>query len=372
MLIHYLKFSLFHLLTLTTILAILMGQHWIPIGYAAITVFIVFGDALLGDDNSTPEFDHPKMLTLQLYLALPLLCVLVFVSLWSVSEYDIFGFGHFISQLTNYNFLEAKQQTSTWQHVCAVFFVGLMVSTTGTVTGHELVHRTWNNLSICIGRWLLAFSFDANFSIEHVYGHHKHVATPEDPATAPRGRNVYSHIILSTIKGNISAWKIEKSRLERKQQPVLSLKNVCIRGYLMSVLLLLMAFIFAGSNGLAFLVCCGIWAKVMLEITNYMEHYGLVRVVNKRVEPRHSWNTNRKISSWAMFNLSRHSHHHAHGQLPFHKLKPYPNAPHMFSGYLATLVITLFPPIWFKLMAPKLADWDENYASSEEKTLLKK
>lgn len=370
MFFHYAKFSLFHALTLATVAAMLFGQHWIPIGYAAFTAFIVFGDALLGDDKSIPTYRKPNLLTLQLYLALPLLFLLLFVSLWSLGENDVLGFGQWMSTQVNYDFINARQQTESWQLIVGVFFVGLMVSSIGTITGHELVHRTWDKTSLIIGRWLLAFSFDSNFSIEHVYGHHKHVATEKDPATAPRGRSVYAHIVISTWKGNISAWNIEKQRLNRKKLPIFSYNNTCLRGYIMSLSLVLCAFLIAGFKGVAFFIAVGLWAKVMLEITNYMEHYGLVRSETSKVEPKHSWNTNKKISSWAMFNLSRHSHHHAQGQLPFHQLKPYPEAPQMVSGYLATILLTLVPPLWFKLMAPRLAHWDQNFANDEEREII--
>ena len=370
MLLHYAKFSLFHLLTLLTVLAILFGQHWIPIGYALLTLFIVFGDALLGDDKQTPEFHTPWIFTVQLYAALPLLVLLTFVFLWNLSPVDIFGFGAKLTEVSGYDFNQAKAQTELWHQLVGVFFVGLMVSTVGTITGHELVHRTWNKTAVTIGRWLLAFSFDANFSIEHVYGHHRHVATPADPATAPRGRTVYAHIFYSTWQGNLSAWNIEAQRLTRKKSAILSIHNLCIRGYLMSLVLVVLAFVLAGTVGGLFFIACGLWAKAMLEIVNYMEHYGLVRSPDKRVEAKHSWNTNRKISSWAMFNLSRHSHHHAMGQVPFHKLQPYSEAPQMVNGYLATMLLTLIPPLWFKLMQPKLDDWDNRYASDEERALL--
>lgn len=367
---HYLKFSLFHLFTLITIAAMFMGQSWIVYAYASITLFIIFGDAWLGDDTTTPNYQFKWLLDAQLFLALPLLFTLLFVSLWHVSSYDPFGFGQWTQNVLGYDLFAARNNTQTWQHIIGIFFVGLMVSTIGTVTGHELVHRTYSPASVCVGRWLLAFSFDANFSVEHVYGHHKYVATSIDPATAPRGRNVYQHIVSSTINGNISAWNIEKQRLTRKGVNQFSAQNVCIRGYLMSLVLLLLAYGVAQWTGVLFFSLSALWAKAMLEIVNYMEHYGMVRNPKKRVEPRHSWNTNKKMSSWAMFNLSRHSHHHAHGQLPYHLLKPYPEAPTMISGYLATTFITMIPPLWFKLMAPKLKEWDEKYANDEEKQIL--
>ena len=367
---HYLKFSLFHVLTGIAIVAMFLGQHWIVYGYIALTLFIVGGDTLFGDDKSTPKYKYKWILDIQLYIALPLLVALLFISLWHVSSVDPFGFGQWVKETFKFDLFEARANTHSWHIVVAVFFVGLMVSTIGTVTGHELVHRTWSPFSVSLGRWLLAFSFDANFSVEHVYGHHRYVATPDDPATAPRGRNVYQHVLISTWKGNVSAWKIEKARLARKKLNVWTYHNVCLRGIMMSLMILMASFYLASWQGLLFFTCTALWAKAMLEVVNYMEHYGMVRVPNKRVEPKHSWNTNKKVSSWAMFNLSRHSHHHAHGQLAYHKLSPYPEAPTMISGYLATIFITFIPPLWFKLMAPKLEEWDKHYANDDERRLL--
>jgi alkane 1-monooxygenase len=244
-----------------------------------------------------------------------------------------------------------------------------MVGLIGTITAHELTHRTWDPVSLCIGRWLLAFSYDTAFSIEHVYGHHRYVSTIEDPATAPRGRNVYVHIVLSTIKGNISAWKIQTMLLKGKGQQVFSWHNALIRGYLMSIALSIVAYAMGGLEALLYFIAVALWAKSLLEIVNYMEHYGIVRNPRTAVKPRHSWNTNSRISSWTMFNLTRHSHHHANGAAPFHKLKPYEDAPMMISGYLTTIIIAMIPPLWHKLMTPKVLEWDRKFATEEEREM---
>ena len=138
----------------------------------------------------------------------------------------------------------------------------------------------------------------------------------------------------------------------------------------MSLILVILAALVGGWQGALFLTLCALAAKSVLEIVNYMEHYGIVRVPGQPVQPRHSWNSNKRMSSWTMFNLPRHSHHHAQGALPFEKLKPYPEAPKMITGYLATLFITLLPPLWQKLMQPKLEQWDNEYATAEEKLLI--
>jgi fatty acid desaturase len=242
-----------------------------------------------------------------------------------------------------------------------------MIGLVGTIPAHELTHRTWDPISLGIGRWLLAFSFDTVFSIEHVYGHHRYVSTEEDPATAPRGRNVYAHVLISTVKGNISAWRIEAERLRKKRLPVFGGRNAVIRGHLLSLGLVGVAALMGGFVGAAYFVACGLWGKALLEIVNYMEHYGMVRDPGLPVQPRHSWNTNRRVSSWSMFNLTRHSHHHAQGEVPYHALRPYPDAPMMISGYLTTLIVAMIPPLWHRLMTPKVLEWDRHYANPDER-----
>jgi len=369
MLFHYLKYFLFHAVGLTACTALVAGGPWISYGLFGILAFYIVGDAILGDDTSEPKFKHPGVLTFQLWLALPLVCAIVFASVWSVSSQDLFGFGQWVTGLTGYDVLASRESTSVWHHVSGFFLTFLMIGVIGTITAHELTHRTWDPVSMLIGRWLLAFSFDTPFAIEHVYGHHRYVSTTEDPATAPRGRNVYAHMLISTIKGNISAWNIEKRRLKRAAYNVLSFNNVYLRGHLMSALLVALVAYFSDWQATAYFIGCAVAAKFLLELVNYMEHYGMVRNPNKPVQPRHSWNTNKRISSWSMFNLTRHSHHHAQGEVPYQDLKPFADAPMMIGGYLSTIVVAAIPPLWHKLMTPKVLDWDKRYASDEEKQL---
>lgn len=371
MLFHYLKYFLFHIIGLAAAGFMLAGGELITYGLIGILVVYILGDAICGDDTSTPEFKKPGILTVQLWMALPLLSLIMFIAVWSVSSVDVLGFGAWVSELSGYDVLAARENTAFAHHISAFVVSGLMIGLVGTITAHELTHRTWDPVSMLIGRWLLAFSFDTIFSIEHVYGHHRYVSTKEDPATAPRGRNVYFHILASTIKGNISAWKIEKKRLKRKGSFLFGPANAVIRGHLMSVLLVAIAYAMGGLVPMLFFIACMLWGKSLLEIVNYMEHYGMVRNPETPVQPRHSWNTNKRISSWSMFNLTRHSHHHAQGEVPYQDLKPYPEAPMTISGYLTTIVVALIPPLWHKLMIPKVLEWDQKYASEEELELVR-
>jgi len=109
--------------------------------------------------------------------------------------------------------------------------------------------------------------------------------------------------------------------------------------------------------------------KQYLEITNYFEHYGLVRVPGEPVQPRHSWNSNHWASTNVLFSLARHSHHHAEGEAPYWTLYAYPNAPMLPNGYLSMLLIALVPPLFKKMMTPALNEWDEQHASPAERKL---
>lgn len=367
----YIKHSLFHLLGLQAAIFIILGGEYMVIGLTFSIIFLVFGDLLGGDDNKTPVYNYPKLLTYQLWLALPLLLLIVFSVTWQFSNTDSFGFGAWVEENTGIPVLNDRGNAGPIQTFSGILLTGFYIGLIGTITAHELVHRTNDKISLAIGRWLLAFSFDSSFSIEHVYGHHKYVSTATDPATAPRGRNVYQHIVISTIEGNLSAWQIEKYRLAKKQLAFWSFNNRLLRGYTMTIFAMSTTLAIGGSNALLVVIAAGLWGKCLLEIVNYMEHYGLVREIGTPVQPRHSWNSNKRISSWAMFNLTRHSHHHAKGALPFHKLTPMPDAPKMISGYLGTILITLIPPLWKKLMAPRLNHWDNHFASEQEKEIIR-
>jgi hypothetical protein len=365
----YLKFFVFYGVGIAVALALAAGGAAITIALGVVVLFYVVGDALGGADVRTPRYRHARVLTTLLWGALPLLAFIVFAAVWGASPGDPLGFGAWVRGSVGYDMLAAKEGSGLVHLLASFLLTGLMIGLIGTITAHELIHRTWDRTSVLIGRALLMFSFDTVFAIEHVYGHHRYVSTEADPATAPRGRNAYAHIVASTIKGNVSAWRIESRRLRARGHAVLSWRNAVLRGHAASLLLVLAAWGMGGWHAAAFFVACGLWGKALLEIVNYMEHYGLVRVATSAVQPYHSWNSNHRISSWSSFNLTRHSHHHAQGELPYHELRPFPDAPMMLQGYLTTILIALVPPLWHRLMTPKLLEWDRRWADDAERAL---
>lgn len=365
----YLKFFVFYGVGVAVAVAMVLGGAAITAALALVVAFYVIGDGVGGVDLTTPRYGRPRALTTLLWCALPLLAFIVFAAVWGASEGDPLGFGGWVGGWSGYDMLAAKQTASAGHLFSSVALTGLMIGLIGTITAHELIHRTWDRTSVLIGRALLMFSFDTVFAIEHVYGHHRYVSTEADPATAPRGRNAYAHIVASTIKGNVSAWRIESRRLRTRGHAVLSWRNAVLRGHTASLALVLAAWSMGGWRAAVFFVACALWGKALLEIVNYMEHYGLVRVATSAVQPHHSWNSNHRVSSWSSFNLTRHSHHHAQGELPYHELRPFPDAPMMLQGYLTTILIALVPPVWHRLMTPKLLEWDRRWANEAEQAL---
>ena len=340
------------------------GQYWIWVYEAIFFIIIIGGDLVFGDDKSHPEFQKTKFLNFLLYLNLPLIYILVIVSIWMSGDSTLPSWGT--------SLLAARNNTTLLHLAGYVFVTGLLVGAAGTNVGHELTHRKKDRFDMFIGNWFLALTWDCAFAIEHVYGHHKYVATSEDPATAKRGQNPYLFIINSTIFSHRNAWVIEKERLKKNGHYQFSFQNRMLIGYGRSGLITLGAYLLSGWAGIIMFLLIAIGGKVMLEGVNYMEHYGLIREKGAPILPKHSWNTNKRVSSFLLYNLTRHSSHHENTSLEFWELKAYPNSPLMPGGYLSCVYLVLFAPwIYHRIMAPKLQNWDSNYANDNERALAK-
>lgn len=367
--LYYAKLFHFYGIAISSFMFLLLGGYFIVIGFILFVLLYILGDAFLGDDFSEPSLNNKLFINCMLYSAVPLAFGLLLICAWLLDPSDNM-FMQELGKVFSYNFYDAKRATQWWQIIVAIVYAGLLLSGVASVVGHELVHRIGKKSDVCLGRWLMSMCLDANFSIEHVYNHHAKVATIFDSATAPRGRNVYLHVLLALYFTNKSAWLIEVKRLSRKKYPLISYHNRFLRGLLMSISILIFMLIFFSWQSMLMVFLVGLSAKIILEIVNYIEHYGLVRDLTSPVEPKHSWNTNRRVSCWAMFNLPRHSFHHANAKLPFEKLKSLPEAPTMINGYITSILIALLPPLWFMLMHKKLNHWDQHFANEKELALL--
>ena len=249
--------------------------------------------------------------------------------------------------------------------------VGLAL-TIGTIAGigintaHELGHKKESH-----ERWLakiaLAQSFYGHFYIEHNRGHHVRVATPEDPASSRVGETFYA-FWPRTVSGSFkSAWNLEKPRFARRGKSHWSIKNDVLNAWLMSVVLwgaLVAAF---GIGILPFLVIQAILGFSLLEVVNYLEHYGMLRQRTgpdgtgryERVQPSHSWNSNNIATNVLLYHLQRHSDHHANPTRRYQTLRDFEESPVLPTGYAGLIILALVPPVWFKVMDKRvLAHFD--------------
>lgn len=246
--------------------------------------------------------------------------------------------------------------------------VGLVTGGIGITVAHELGHKK-SKLERFYGQVLLMTVCYMHFYIEHNRGHHVTVATPEDPATAKKNQNFYAFWIQSVFVGYVHAWKLEKESLKRKQVSFLSLHNRLIWYALLPALFtgLLLSFGYILSQQIHweivfFFLAQSVIAFTLLELVNYIEHYGIVRKQlasgqYERVNPLHSWNASHLLSNFFLFQLQRHSDHHAYAHKRYQILNHYDESPQLPFGYPTMILIALVPPLWFYLMNNRLESW---------------
>ncbi|CAO5169387.1 Alkane 1-monooxygenase [Frankia sp. AiPs1] len=235
----------------------------------------------------------------------------------------------------------------------AVISVGTATGV-GITTAHELGHRR-GRLERGLARLMLAASGYGHFLVEHNRGHHVRVATPEDPASARLGEGFWRFWPRTVFGGLRSAWALEAGRLRRHGRRVVSARNEVLRGWLLTAALFGTLAGVLGVGVLVFLAAQALVGVTLLEGVNYIEHYGLARARTptgryEPVTPAHSWNSDAVISNLALYQLQRHSDHHAHPTRRYQTLRSFAESPQLPGGYATLLIVAFLPPWWFRLM----------------------
>jgi alkane 1-monooxygenase len=255
-----------------------------------------------------------------------------------------------------YKFLYAmSHDTMTWVDIAGrIWVMGLLCGTFGINAGHELGHRV-NVFEQTLAKMLLLTSQYMHFYIEHNKGHHKRVATPEDPSSARYGEWVYTFYFRSIIFSYFSAWNIANNEVRKKGKAVFSLYNEMVQfTFIQIVFIALIFFGFEWLTTLYYLAAAAI-GILLLETVNYIEHYGLQRKSlsegkYERAMPAHSWNSDHVIGRLMLFELSRHSDHHYLASRKYQVLRHHGNSPQMPTGYPGMMILSLVPPAWFYVM----------------------
>ena len=242
----------------------------------------------------------------------------------------------------------------------AIFSTGINSGQSGIIVAHELIHRKSAFLRF-LGHLNLLQVLYLHWSIEHRYGHHKWVATFRDPATARYNETVYHFIVRTIPQQFISALRIETERRNKKDTSKIAalFKNFVLRSYIFEAGLLWSIFYYLGGIYLLAFVGQAIIAILLLEMVNYIEHYGLLRPENQPFVAELAWNTDVVSSRYMLIELVRHSDHHLKSYKPYQTLISYNdgetcNVPTLPSGYWGVFYLTFFPWIWRKLMHPRI------------------
>ena len=238
-------------------------------------------------------------------------------------------------------------------------YLGMAMST-GAATGiaintaHELGHKP-RLLEIVLAKITLAPTFYGHFFIEHNRGHHVRVATPEDPASSRLGESFWAFLPRSVWFSARSAWHLERERLSKQGLPLWHWKNGVLSAWCYSLVLWGAMIAWLGVAVIPFLLIQGIYGFSLLEVVNYVEHYGLQRqkLANGRYErcsPRHSWNSNRIVTNIFLFQLQRHSDHHANPTRSYQSLRHFDESPQLPYGYASMIVWAYVPYLWRRRM----------------------
>ncbi len=235
--------------------------------------------------------------------------------------------------------------------------VGVTAGIFGILAAHEMVHSQlrWER---GLGLALLASVGYMHFRIAHIHGHHVRGATFDDPATARRGENAYAFIVRSVIGQAREAWEFEAARLRRRGQAVFGPSNRMLL-YLTVESAIVVGLSLLSLRSLAFWLAQAMLAIILLELFNYIAHYGLERRRRpaggfERIAPRHSWNSLRRMNNWSLFNMGRHSDHHRRPTCEYQRLTAEPDAPQLPFGYAGAILCALIPPLWRDVMDPRV------------------
>lgn len=331
------------------------GGWWNFISLAFVFILVPVIDDRLGLDTANVPDEKQAIVGQEFYYR--------FITyLW---VYGQFGFLVWAVYRIASGSLTSLQEWAGFTLGCALVTGGI-----GITVAHELGHKK-SRLEKFYSKALLMTVCYMHFFIEHNRGHHVSVATPQDPATARRQQNFYSFWLQSVLGGFAHAWTLEAESLQRKGRSILSPANQMIwftlLPFLFCAMLMAMLWLMTGNwhaEVPVFFFIQSVLAFSLLELVNYIEHYGIVRRQTapgqyERVNPRHSWNASHRVSNFFLFQLQRHSDHHYRAIKRYQVLDHYDESPQLPCGYPTMILAALVPPVWFGVIDSRLEAWEK-------------
>lgn len=317
------------------------SDGWLLLPLAVVYLLVPLLDWILGEDLSNPPEAVVPQLEADFYyrvlpwLTVPLYLLGLVVATWYAVTADL-----------------------DWPAWLVLAYAAGLVGGLAVNTGHELGHkRSWPDP--LFARLALAIPVYGHFSVEHNFGHHRQVATPEDSASARLGESIYRFALREIPGGVKRALAIETERQARRGRSFWTPHNEILQSWLVSATLQGGLVVWLGWEAVAFLLIHNVVAWWQLTSANYVEHYGLKRSRQadggyERCRPHHSWNSNHVASNLLLFHLERHSDHHAYPQRRYQSLRDFPDLPRLPSGYFGMFLLAYVPPLWFRVMDPRV------------------
>ena len=326
------------------------GGWWLALAPLYAFGLISLLDAIAGLNTSNPDPNTPtcqlfwyRLITL---VWLPLQLVLIFGALAWVERTD---------------------HLQTHEILILFYSIGIASGGIGIVYAHELMHQK-TRLERWLGDLLMASVLYSHFRSEHLRVHHLWVGTPRDPVTARYNEGFWRFFLRVLVACPRSAWRAEAAMLTRSNKAMTSLSNPFWRYAVLQLAFLVAAWFVGGWLGIGLFAYQAFVAVLHLELTNYIEHYGLTRrhLGNARyehVQPHHSWNASHRVSNWMLINLQRHSDHHYKPDRRFPLLQTYDinEAPQLPMGYTTMVVVAAIPPLWRRIMNPRVRAWRRSF-----------
>jgi alkane 1-monooxygenase len=339
-------------LALSPLLVIAAGQGgwWLILAPVSTWWLFIVLDAALGlnVENADPDTPEPSLRWYRLVTLIwfPVQVGTIFFLIWYATRAD---------------------HLSVVEQFVLFFGVGVLSGTIGINYSHELMHQK-NRLERWLADLLLATVLYSHFRSEHLLVHHRHVGTARDPVTARYNEGFHRFFPRVLRESLFSAFAAERAMLARKGKPWTDLSNPFWRYWALQAAFLGLAFGLGGGMGVVLFVFQAFIAIWQLELTNYVEHYGLTRKhlgdgKYEHVLPRHSWNAAHKASNWLLINLQRHSDHHYKPDRRFPLLQNYTedDAPQLPYGYPVMTLAAMIPPLWRRVMNPRVRAWRQRY-----------
>jgi len=334
---------LWSLLPVIVMVAFLInGNPWmlvLPLGIGYVLIPLI--DYVLGVDTNNPpeeivpELDADPFYRWVLIAAIPFHFIVVIAGAWLVATHSL-SLGFFIA------------------------FAAMLGINSGLSinTAHEIGHKN-TKLERFLSRVVLSVSGYGHFCIEHNLGHHRDVSTPEDPASSRMGESIYRFMLREIPGAAKRGWDAEAKRLEKRGKSFWSPDNHILQSYFMTLVFQGGLIALLGWILLPFFLIHNFMAWFQLTSANYIEHYGLLREKKpngkyERCQPHHSWNANHIFSNLMLFQLERHSDHHANPARSYQSLRSFDDLPELPSGYFGMYTLAYFPSLWFKVMDKRL------------------